>query len=342
MHEELFAPAFRVRFKSTHSDGVLNKPGSVQSSSYLNQRWRFGDGKAAVDNEFWIMKFLEEQGFGNCKPSDVPMAEGLKFNKAEMPTTEAEEELIFKQLLSERKVGPGSVWPTLTTFAAVRTKYRSVTAGMGWASQTTHPELQGAVSMWASQMANPSYLAIIALPKGLRYLQKTKSDALVYTRTGKRTVTLSAQSDASLGSDTGSGTSQYGFWISANDSAVIESRAARTKMVCLSTTHTEIVSLSECCRSLVALRRFLIEQGFQQDEPSVVKCDNEMAIRLSKVTIRLRDFCSQECVTTGQVEVRFLSGDKTDADAFTKAKGNPAFAKMAARLKHGSAGLPGR
>jgi hypothetical protein len=102
------------------------------------------------------MKFLEEQGFGNCKPSDVSMAEGLKFNKAEMPTTEAEEELIFKQLLSERKVGPGSVWPTLTTFAAVRTKYRSVTAGMGWASQTTHPELQGSASMWASQMANQS------------------------------------------------------------------------------------------------------------------------------------------------------------------------------------------
>lgn len=155
MHvDELFALAFRVRFKTTHSDGhgVLNKPGSVQSSSYLNQRWRFGHGKAAVGNEFWIMKFLEEQGFGNCKPSDVPMAEGLKFNKAEMPTTAAEEELIFKQLLSERKVGPGSVWPTLTTVAAVRTKYRSVTAGMGGASQTTHPELQGSVSMWASQI----------------------------------------------------------------------------------------------------------------------------------------------------------------------------------------------
>jgi hypothetical protein len=225
-----------------------------------------------------------------------------------------------------------------------------VTAGMGWASQTTHPELQGPVSMWASQMANPSYVAIVALPRGLRYLQKTKSDALVYTRTGKRTVTLSAQSDASLGSDSGSGTSQYGFWISANGSAVIESRAARTKMVCLSTTHTEIVSLSECCRSLVALRRFLIELGFPQDQPSIVECDNEMAIRLSKVktnseksrTIRLRDLYSRECVSTGQVEVRFLSGDKIDADVFTKAKGNPAFAKMTARLKHGSAGLPGR
>ena len=350
MHEELFAPAFRARFKSTHSDGALNKPGSEQTSSHLNQRWRFGDGRAAVDNEFWIMKFLEEQGFGNCKPSDIPMPEGLKFSKAEMPTTTAEEEMIFNQLLAERKVGPGSAWPTVTTFAAVRTKYRSVTAGMGWASQTTHPELQGPVSMWASQMANPSCLAIVALPRGLRYLQKTKSDALVHTRTGKRTVTLSAQSDASLGSDSGSGTSQYGFWMSANGSAVTESRAARTKMVCSSATHTEIVSLSECCRSLVALRRFLIELGFRQDQPSVVECDNEMAIRLSKVktnseksrTIRLRDLCSRECVSTGQVEVRFLSGDKIDADVFTKAKGNPAFAKMTARLKHGSAGMPGR
>ena len=100
----------------------------------------------------------------------------------------------------------------------------------------------------------------------------------------------------------------------------------------------------------MALRRFLIELGFRQDQPSVVECDNEMAIRLSKVktnseksrTIRLRDLYSRECVSTGQVEVRFLSGDKIDADVFTKAKGNPAFAKMAARLKHGSAGLQGR
>ena len=49
-------------------------------------------------------------------------------------------------------------------------------------------------------------------------------------------------------------------------------------------------------------------------------------------------------MSTGQVEVRFLPGDQIDAGVFTKAKGDPAFAKMAARLKpkkkHGSAGPP--
>ena len=344
LHEELFAPAFKARFKSTHSDGTIGKPDSGPSN-YLNQRWRFGVGTASVDNEFWIRKFLEEQGMTGCKPQDCPMPEGLKLSKGEMPTTPEQEQQILRKLLEERKVGPGSVWPAVTTYELLRTKYRSVTAGMGWASQTTHPELQGPVSMWASQMAAPSYAAFVALPRGLRYLQRTKADAIVYTRSGRRNIVLKAQSDASLGADTGSGQSQYGFWISANDSAVIESRAARTKMVCLSTTHTEIVSLSECCRSLVALRRFLIEMGFPQPEPSVVECDNEMAIRLSKVktnseksrTIRLRDFYSRECVTTGQVEVRFLAGADIDADIFTKAKGNPAFARMTQRLKRGSA-----
>ena len=85
--------------------------------------------------------------------------------------------------------------------------------------------------------------------------------------------------------------------------------------------------------------------GFPQPEPSVVECDNEMATRLSKAktnseksrTMRLRDFHSRECVTTGQVEVRFLAGADIDADIFTKAKGNPAFARMTQRLKRGSA-----
>ena len=209
LHEEHFAPAFKKRFKSTHSDGVVNAPGQIRTSSCLNQRWRFGDGTASCDNEVWMMKFLEEQGHGDCKPSDIPMAEGLKFNKAEMPTNVEEEEMTFQQLRAEKRVGPGSAWPAVTTCAAVRTKCRSMTAGVGWASQTTHPELQGPVSMWASQMASPSHGATIALPRGLRHLQKTKKDPMTHTRTGKRTVTLSAQSDASLGSDSGSGTTQH-------------------------------------------------------------------------------------------------------------------------------------
>ena len=91
-----------------------------------------------------------------CKPQDCPMPEGLKFSKGEMPTTPEQEQQTLRKLLEERKVGPGSVWPAVTTCELSRTKYRSVTAGMGWASQTTHPELQGPVSMWASQMAAPS------------------------------------------------------------------------------------------------------------------------------------------------------------------------------------------
>ena len=69
----------------------------------------------------------------------------------------------------------------------------------------------------------------------------------------------------------------------ANGSAVIESKAGRTKMVCLSTTHTEIVSLSECIRALVALRRLAEECGFIMRTPSRVDCDNEVAIKSSKL-----------------------------------------------------------
>ena len=118
-------------------------------------------------------------------------------------------------------------------------------------------------------------------------------------------------------------------------------------MVRLSATHTEIVSLSECIRALVPLRRLAEECGFIVRTPSRVDCDNEVATKSSKLrtnsdkswTIRLRDFHCREAVSRGEVRVEFMKGTDTDADIFTKAKGDPAFAKMAERLKQGHRGV---
>jgi hypothetical protein len=346
LHEDVFLPAFKKRFKITHCDKALNLAG-VLPTEYLKLRWTHSTGEAKADNSLWIGKFLAEHGHADCKPQLSPMPESLKFDKDEMPTDATQERLIVKQLLAEKKIGPGSTWPAVTNYADVRSKCRSVVGGFGWVAQTSHPELQGAHSMWASQLAAPSYRAFISLQRGLRYAKKAKDDYLVYTRSGSTQMEFHAQSDASLGADSGSGSSQYGYWVAANGSAVIESKAGRTKMVCLSTTHTEIVSLSECIRALVALRRLAEECGFIMRTPSRVDCDNEVAIKLSKLrtnsdksrTIRLRDFYCREAVSRGEVCVEFMKGTDIDADIFTKAKGDPAFAKMAKRLKQGHRGV---
>lgn len=92
-------------------------------------------------------------------------------------------------------------------------------------------------------------------------------------------VPLDAYSDATWASEPDSkSTSGYLIRVFGN---LVHYKSRKQTLVALSTTESEYIALSECCRDLLWIRNLLNEMGVLVEDASVVYCDNQEAIRIS-------------------------------------------------------------
>ncbi|GJP54688.1 hypothetical protein CLOM_g13741 [Closterium sp. NIES-68] len=173
-----------------------------------------------------------------------------------------------------------------------RKLFHSMVGSLNYAANHTRPDIAFATSRLASVVSRPSHEQLEAAKRLVRYVSATASVGLEYSGVRQRLqrgaadvksgeMLLSCYTDASFNSVKADGTSIRGYVCLLGGGAV-SWRSKKQNEVGLSSCETEYMALHHGAKEVVWLRRLLEELGVGQEEPTVVFCDNESAVKLAK------------------------------------------------------------
>ena len=119
------------------------------------------------------------------------------------------------------------------------------------------------------------------------------------------------------------------------NSGVISWKSIKQPTVALSSTEAEYYALCNATQEAIHLRFLLKELGLEQKEPTVIFCDNQGAMNLSKnyIThsrtrhIDIKYHFIREHITNGDIQVKYCQTEHMIADIFTKSLGFNLFSK---------------
>ena len=201
--------------------------------------------------------------------------------------------------------------------------YRSLIGGLLWVSGMTRPDITFIISRLSQFVKSPYQLHYDAALKVLRYLVLTKTFGIAFKK--QSNPTLHAFTDADW-----AGCSITGKYSSGSICFITGPICWRSKIqqeVSLSTTESEVVSLSEGCKDVMFLRELIseIEPNFIND-PTVVHEDNHAAYEIARRPgtytklrhVRVRHFYCQDVVQNKFVDVQTISSEDQAADILTK------------------------
>ena len=155
--------------------------------------------------------------------------------------------------------------------------YASVVGSLMYAMVCTRPDIAHAVGVVSRFLANPGKEHWMAVKWILRYLRGTSKVCLFF---GNGKPMLDGFTDADMAGDVDSRKSTSGYLMTFAGGAVAwQSRLQ--KCVALSTTEAEFIAITEACKEVLWLKKFLQELRLKQ-ERYILFCDSQSAIHLSK------------------------------------------------------------
>ena len=206
-----------------------------------------------LSQENYVKKVLERFNMDKAKPVNCPLAGHFKLSSSQCPTSDEEKNEMQK------------------------IPYASAIGSLMYAMVCTRPDIAHAVGVVSRFMSNPGKEHWAAVKWILRYLQGTSKMSLCF---GKGEPILDGFTDSDMAGDVDSRKSTSGYLITFAGGAVTwQSRLQ--KCVALSTTEAEFIAITEACKELLWLKKFLQELGLKQ-ERYVLHCDSQSAIHLSK------------------------------------------------------------
>lgn len=206
-------------------------------------------------------------------------------------------------------------------------KYREAVGSLMYTAVTTRPDIMYAVMRASTKLCNPTEHDWIAVKKIFRYLRGTDDCGILYSKTE----TLQAYCDADFACNSSSkSTSGIVFMVSGGP---VYWRSQVQKIVTLSSTEAELVSLCTAVKDLIWLRKLTLEVGLTESSPSELFCDNQSTIKLSlneKISQRTRHMSVRAAYPRDQVErkqiiIKYINTQDQLADLFTKPQGSKSF-----------------
>lgn len=210
-------------------------------------------GQICLSQEKYIEKILERFNMKNAKPVSCPLAGHFKLSKNQCPTSEKEKEEMHK------------------------IPYASAVGSLMYAMVCTRPDIAHAVGVVSRFLSNPGTEHWEAVKWILRYLRGTSKMCLCF---GKGKSMLDGFTDADMAGDVDSRKSTSGYLMTFAG-GVVAWQSRLQKCVALSTTEAEFIAVTEACKEILWLKKFLQELGLKQ-EKYVLYCDSQSAIHLSK------------------------------------------------------------
>nr|KYP59970.1 Retrovirus-related Pol polyprotein from transposon TNT 1-94 [Cajanus cajan] len=209
--------------------------------------------KLWLSQEQYIKRVLQRFQIENAKAVSTPFATHFKLSVKQSPSNKAEK------------------------LDMERVPYASAVGSLMYAMVCTRPYIAHAVGTVSRFLSNPGREHWNSVKWILRYLHGTVDMKLCF---GGDKPTLVGYSDSDMAGDVDSRKSTSGYLIKFAGGAVAwQSRLQRC--VTLSTTEAEFIAITEACKELLWLKKFLQELGFVQDKyPLFV--DSQSAIHLGK------------------------------------------------------------
>jgi hypothetical protein len=214
--------------------------------------------------------------------------------------------------------------------------YINATGSLLYSAICTRPDIFYAVMQLARFNSNPGETHVKASKQVLRYLNDDPSKGIKYTKTkdfdGKIRIIAYVDSDWAGCVDTRRSTMGYIIKV-ANGPTSWKSKTI--KSLALSSCEAEFVALSEVCRELMWMCRFLDELGIQYHTPEI-HCDSSSAIRWAEDPVQhqrnkhveLKYYYCRDLVTADKVRVFKVHTTLNCADIMTKPVGKQILDKL--------------
>lgn len=135
------------------------------------------------------------------------------------------------------------------------------------------------VSLISRYMEQPKEIHLLAAKRILRYLRGTTNLGLFYKKGEQSDLIGFTDSDYARDLDDGRSTSGYALMLG---SIAVLWFSKKQPIVTLSTTEAEFVAATSSTCQAIWLRKILKELHFKQEGPTIIYCDNNSAIKLSK------------------------------------------------------------
>ena len=214
--------------------------------------------------------------------------------------------------------------------------YINATGSLLYSAICTRPDIFYAVMQLARFNSNPGEPHVKASKQVLRYLSDDPSKGIKYTKTknfdGKIRIVAYVDSDWAGCIDTRRSTMGYIIKV-ANGPTSWKSKTI--KSIAMSSCEAEFVALSEVCRELMWMCRFLDELGIPYHTPEI-HCDSSSAIRWAEDPVQhqrnkhveLKYYYCRDLVTADKVRVFKVHTTLNCADIMTKPVGKQILDKL--------------
>jgi len=185
------------------------------------------------------------------------------------------------------------------------------------------PDLVYNVSLISRYMAKPTKLHLQAAKRILRYLKGTFDYGIMYKKVSSNDMVAYTDSDYAGDLDDRKSTYSYVFLLS---SGVVSWLSKKQPIVTLSTTEAEFVAAARCASQVVWMRRVSEQLGHVQKKRTIVMCDNNSTIKLSKnhvmhgrsKHIDVRFHFLREFANNGIIKLLHCGLEEQTADMMTK------------------------
>lgn len=205
--------------------------------------------------------------------------------------------------------------------------YQQKIGSLNFAAVTTRTDISYSISKLSEFLQNLGPMHNHAAEHLLMYLASTKNYSLKFDGNIKTPKILLTWSDSSYADDAETRDSSAGFCLQLYGGA-IHYKATKIKTFVTSSTHSEVLSLSQTPKELEWWKRFFKNLGFDIEEESTIHCDNKQTIRLleietSRLQTKLKNVDVHQCwlrqeVQNGNIQVNWVPTTEMVADGFTK------------------------
>ena len=220
------------------------------------------------------------------------------------------------------------------------TKYRSMIGSLFHLVNCTRPDLSYAVSYASRYQVNPKSTEVTAVKRILQYLNKTKSEGLVYKKSGNDKFIIEVFVDASYAPQGEKSTSGWVIYVNGN---LVSWKSLKQSITAKSSAESEYVALSQAISDALFIRAILIELNLDVETPIEVYEDNQAAIQIannpvykSKIKqVNVHYHFIRDYVKMGVINITHIQSKDQVADAFTKPLNGPLFQIFKEKLNLG-------
>ena len=201
-------------------------------------------------------------------------------------------------------------------------KFQKLLGSLNYVMERTRPDVNFAINLlsrYTNQATDELYKYLMRVQK---YLWSTRNLKLRYV--ADCDIPIDAYCDASWASGNDSkSTSGYVIRVFGN---LVQFKTKKQSMVAISSTESEYIALSECCREVLVVRNILKEIGVLVEGACKVKCDNQPTIIIGEGEgkanrtkhIRLKYHHIKDLVEKGLVQLEYVPSNENLADFLTK------------------------